>query len=54
MSMLKQNLWLTTAFYCISTTCFAAPPPPPSSYMPVVDKDSFQTVMDFADKVEIL
>ena len=44
--MLRKNLWTAALFYSTATLCFAESPPPASSYMPVVDKDSFQTVME--------
>ncbi|MFV0821258.1 cytochrome B6 [Tatlockia micdadei] len=43
--MLKKASWLALfSFSCLLKT--HAAPPPPSSYMPVVDKESFQTVLE--------
>lgn len=42
--MLKRALWLT-ALSCSAFASAYADNPPPSSYMPVVDKESFQSVM---------
>ncbi|CDZ77999.1 tryptophan tryptophylquinone biosynthesis enzyme MauG [Legionella massiliensis] len=43
--MLKKTLGLALFSFCASSPCFADDNPPPSSYMPVVEKESFQTVM---------
>ncbi len=43
--MLKKTLW-TALLLCTILTKSHAAPPPPSSYLPVVDTESFQTVLD--------
>ncbi|OCH97369.1 hypothetical protein [Legionella jamestowniensis] len=53
--MLKKALWFTMTSCCFTSTVYAAASspaaeaaqtPPPSSYMPVVIKETFQTIMD--------
>ncbi len=45
-SMIKKTAWLALFSFSYLLQTHAAPPPPTSSYMPVVDKESFQTVLE--------
>lgn len=47
--MLKKTLGIALPFCCLLSPSFADNPPP-SSYMPVVDKESFKTVMERMSK----
>ncbi|PJE17897.1 cytochrome B6 [Legionella sp.] len=44
--MLKKTSWVALFSCSFLLQSHAAPPPPTSSYMPVVDKESFQTVLE--------
>ncbi|KTD27064.1 MULTISPECIES: hypothetical protein [Legionella] len=44
--MIKKTAWLALFSFSYLLQTHAAPPPPTSSYMPVVDKESFQTVLE--------
>ncbi|WP_028388566.1 cytochrome b6 [Legionella fairfieldensis] len=44
--MIKKTLWLALFASGVLSSSYAASPPPSSSYMPVVDKETFQAVME--------
>src|SRR5262245_30118779 len=44
--MFKKTSWFALFFCSFLLQSHAAAPPPPSSYLPVVDKETFQAVMD--------
>lgn len=44
--MLKKTSWVALFSCSFFLQSYAAPPPPTSSYMPVVDKESFQSIFE--------